>query len=105
MALTGNWLLAVLFFLIRELINDMDIPTRQSYSMAIVPTEARTATASVTNLGRTMAQAVSPALAGVVAQATALGIPIIVGSLIKLVYNGALYAMFRSVKAPEESRD
>ena len=105
MALTGNWLLAVVFFLTRELINDMDIPTRQSYSMAIVPTEARTATASVTNLGRTMAQAVSPALAGVVAQATALGIPIIVGSLIKLVYNGALYAMFRSVKAPEEIRD
>ena len=105
MALTGNWLLAVVFFLIRELINDMDIPTRQSYSMAIVPTEARTATASVTNLGRTMAQAVSPALAGVVAQATTLGIPIIVGSLIKLVYNGALYAMFRSVRAPEESRD
>ena len=105
MALTGNWLLAVGFFLTRELINDMDIPTRQSYSMAIVPTEARTATASVTNLGRTMAQAISPALAGVVAQSTALGIPIIVGSLIKLVYNGALYVMFRSVRAPEESRD
>ena len=104
MALTGNWLLAVTFFLVRELINDMDIPTRQSYSMAIVPSEARTATASVTNLGRTMAQAISPALAGVVAQSTALGVPIIVGSLIKLVYNGALYAMFRSVKAPEEGQ-
>ncbi len=103
MALTGNWLLAVVFFLVRELINDMDIPTRQSYSMAIVPSEARTATAGVTNLGRTMAQAISPALAGVVAQSTTLGIPIIVGSLIKLVYNGALYVMFRSVKAPEES--
>ena len=104
MALTGNWLLAVVFFLTRELINDMDIPTRQSYSMAIVPPEARTATASVTNLGRTLAQAISPAIAGVVAQSTALGIPIIIGSLIKLVYNGALYAMFRSVKAPEEGR-
>ncbi len=105
MALTGNWLLAVVFFLIRELINDMDIPTRQSYSMAIVPPEARTATASVTNLGRTMAQAISPAIAGVVAQSTALGVPIIVGSLIKLVYNAALYVMFRAVKSPEEIRD
>ena len=104
MALTGNWLLAVVFFLVRELINDMDIPTRQSYSMAIVPPEARTATASVTNLGRTFAQAISPALAGVVAQSTTLGIPIIVGSLIKLVYNGALYIMFRSVRAPEEGK-
>ncbi len=105
MALTGNWLLAVVFFLTRELINDMDIPTRQSYSMAIVPLEARTATAGVTNLGRTLAQAISPAIAGVVAQSTALGIPIIVGSLIKLMYNAALYVMFRSVKAPEEERE
>ena len=105
MALTGNWLLAVIFFLTRELINDMDIPTRQSYSMAIVPPEARTATASVTNLGRTTAQAISPALAGVVAQSTLLGIPIILGSAIKLIYNAALYLMFRSVKAPEESQE
>ncbi len=105
MALTGNWLLAVVFFLIRELINDMDIPTRQSYSMAIVPPEARTAMAGVTNLGRTMAQSVSPALAGVVAQSTLLGIPIILGSVIKLIYNGALYVMFKSVKAPEEGRE
>ena len=104
MALTGNWLLAVFFFLLRELINDMDIPTRQSYSMAIVPPEARTATASVTNLGRTTAQAISPALAGVVAQSTLLGAPIIIGSVTKLVYNAALYVMFRSVKAPEEER-
>ncbi len=104
MALTGNWLLAVVFFLIRELINDMDIPTRQSYSMAIVPPEARTATASVTNLGRTTAQAISPALAGIVAQSTLLGVPIVVGSVIKLVYNAALYVMFRSVRAPEEDR-
>ena len=105
MALTGNWLLAVVFFLIRELINDMDIPTRQSYSMAIVSPEARTAMAGVTNLGRTTAQSVSPALAGLVAQSTLLGAPIVLGSLIKLVYNGALYVMFKSVKAPEEGRE
>ena len=103
LALTGNPLLAVVFFMARELINDMDIPTRQSYSMAIVPPEARTATAGMTNLGRTLAQAITPAIAGFVASSTALGIPIIVGSVIKLAYNGALYAMFRTVRAPEES--
>ena len=105
MALTGNPALAVSLFMARELINDMDIPTRQSYSMAIVPPDARTATASVTNLGRTLAQTVTPALAGFVAQTTALGVPIVIGSAIKLVYNGALYAMFRSVAAPEEDED
>ena len=103
LALTGDPLLAVAFFMARELINDMDIPTRQSYSMAIVPPEARTAVAGMTNLGRTLAQAVTPAIAGFVASSTALGIPIIVGSAIKLAYNGALYAMFRTVRAPEES--
>ena len=81
----------------------MDIPTRQSYSMAIVPPESRTATAGVTNLGRTLAQAISPGIAGLVAQSFTLGVPIVVGSIIKLVYNAALYAMFRNVKSPEEA--
>ncbi len=102
MALTGNAALAVFFFMTRELINDMDIPTRQSYSMAIVPPEARTAMAGVTNLGRTLAQAVTPAIAGAVATSAALGTPIIVGSVVKLAYNAALYLMFRSIRAPEE---
>ena len=103
LALTGNPWLAVTFFMARELINDMDIPTRQSYSMAIVPPEARTTTAGMTNLGRTLAQAVTPAIAGLVASSTALGVPIVIGSVIKLGYNGALYLMFRTVRAPEES--
>ena len=102
MALTGNLWLAVTFFMLRELANDMDIPTRQSYSMAVVPPEARTATASMTNLGRTFAQTVSPGLAGFVAQTTFIGAPLIVGSSITLVYNVALYLTFRSIKAPEE---
>ena len=95
-----NPFLAVALFMSRELINDMDIPTRQSYSMAIVPADARTTTAGVTNLGRTLAQAVTPAAAGWVGETTALGVPIVIGSVIKLVYNAALYAMFRTVRAP-----
>ena len=102
MALTGTPFLAVVLFMIRELINDMDIPTRQSYSMAIVPADARTTTAGVTNLGRTLAQAVTPAAAGWVGETTSLGVPIVIGSVIKLVYNAALYAMFRTVRAPDD---
>ncbi len=102
MALSGNLWLAITFFMARELTNEMDIPTRQSYSMAIVPPEARTATAGVTNLGRTLAQTVTPGIAGFVAQTLTLGAPIILGSAIKLVYNGLLYGMFGKVKAPEE---
>lgn len=102
MALTDNLALAVFFFMARELINDMDIPTRQAYSMAIVPPEARTATAGVTNLGRTAAQTVAPLIAGPIAQTAALGVPIIIGGVIKLLYNAALYIMFRSVREPDE---
>ena len=102
MALTGTPSLAIAFFMTRELINDMDIPTRQSYSMAIVPADARTTTAGVTNLGRTLAQAVTPAVAGWVGGQTALGVPIVIGSVIKLVYNAALYSMFKSIRAPDD---
>ncbi len=102
MAFTGNLWMAVAFYLARELSNDMDVPTRQSYMMAVVPPESRTATASVTNLGRTVAQTLSPGTAGYVAQITFLGAPFLIGSGIKLVYNVALYLMFRGVKSPDE---
>ena len=103
MALTGTPALAVTFFLIRELINDMDIPTREAYTMAIVPAGARTSAAGLTNLGRTLAQAVAPVFGGYVAAATALGAPILIGSVVKLGYNALLYAMFRTVQTPDET--
>ena len=94
-AFAGNVWVAIALLLARELSNDMDIPTRQSYTMAIVPPEARTATAAFTNLGRNVTQTVSPVLAGLVAQLTFLGAPFIIGGGVKLVYNTALYLMFR----------
>ena len=103
MALTGTPALAVTFFLIRELINDMDIPTREAYTMAIVPPGARTSAAGLTNLGRTLAQAIAPLFGGYVAAATALGAPILIGSAVKLGYNALLYAMFRTVQTPDET--
>lgn len=103
MALTGTPALAVTLFLIRELINDMDIPTREAYTMAIVPPGARTSAAGLTNLGRTLAQAVAPLFGGYVATATALGAPILIGSAVKLGYNALLYAMFRTVQTPDET--
>ena len=102
-AFAGNAWLAVTLLLARELSNDMDIPTRQAYTMAIVPPEARTATAGFTNLGRNVTQSISPVLAGLVAQLTFLGAPFIIGGGVKLVYNAALYAMFRGVEAPDEA--
>ena len=103
MALSFNVWLAVAFFLLHEICNDMDVPTRQSYTMAIVPAESRTAMASLNNLGRNMAQTVSPTLAGIIAQLAYLGAPFIVGAVTKLVYNALLLQMFRGIKPPEET--
>ena len=103
MAFSFNVWLAVAFFLLHEICNDMDVPTRQSYTMAIVPAESRMAMASLNNLGRNMAQTVSPTLAGIIAQLAYLGAPFIVGAVTKLVYNALLLQMFRGIKPPEET--
>ncbi len=102
MALAGNFWICICLYLLRELSNDMDVPTRQSYMMAIVPEKSRTKTAGMTNLARTVAQTVSPTIGGILANLTFLGMPFLIGSGIKLVYNGALFLMFRDINAPEE---
>ena len=102
MAFSFDIWLAVAFFLLHEICNDMDVPTRQSYTMAIVPAESRTAMASLNNLGRNMAQTVSPTLAGIIAQIAYLGAPFVVGAILKLAYNALLLQMFRGIKPPEE---
>ena len=80
----------------------MDVPARQSYTMAITPAESRTAMAGLNNLGRNAAQTISPAVAGQIAGAAFLGAPFLVGAATKLAYNGLLVWMFRGVKPPEE---
>ena len=102
LAFSGNVWAAVVFFLLHEVCNDMDVPARQSYTMAIVPPESRTAMASLNNLGRNMAQTVSPTLAGIIAQLAYLSAPFLVGAVTKLVYNALLLQMFRGIKPPEE---
>ena len=105
MAFSFNVWLAVAFFLLHEICNDMDVPARQSYTMAIVPHESRTAMASLNNLGRNVAQTVSPTLAGVIAQVAYLSAPFLVGAVTKLVYNALLLQMFRGIRPPEEVRE
>ena len=102
MAFSFNIWLAVAFFLLHEICNDMDVPTRQSYTMAIVPPESRTAMASLNNLGRNAAQTISPVMAGFIAQAAFLGAPFLLGAATKLVYNLMLYQMFKGIKPLEE---
>ena len=95
-------LLAVAFFLARMSISQMDVPTRQSYTMAVVDPDERTATAGITNVARTTTSAISPAIAGVAFSAGALSAPFFIAGVLKILYDGLIYLTFRNVHPPEE---
>src|SRR5439155_5102572 len=88
----------------RYLLSQMDVPTRQAYVMAVVEDREREAAASMTNLARTLAQAISPAVTGWVMQAVALSAPFVLGGGGKIVYDLLLYATFKDVKLRDEAR-
>jgi MFS family permease len=90
--------LAVGFLLARHLLSQMDVPTRQAYVMAVVADHEREAAASLTNLTRTVAQAITPTLTGWVMQAVALSAPFVLGGALKIVYDLALWWTFKDVK-------
>ena len=94
--------LAAGLFLGRESLVEMDVPTRQSYVMAIVPPHRRTFASGVTNLTRTIGWAIGPPIAGVVMQYVVLAAPLFIGGGMKIVYDIVLYRSFRHVRPPEE---
>jgi predicted MFS family arabinose efflux permease len=93
---------AAVLFLVRESLNEMDVPTRQSYVMAVVRPEERLAAAGVTSLVRSVGWALAPALAGVLVQAGGLGVPLVMAGATKITYDLLLWREFRRVKPPEE---
>jgi len=95
------WIAAVLF-LLREGLVEMDVPTRQSYVMAVVRPEERTFASGVTNLVRVGAWAVAPGFAGLFIRTVTQAAPLFIGAGLKIVYDIALYAAFRRLKPPEE---
>jgi MFS family permease len=99
--LTASPALAGALFLGREALVEMDVPTRQSYVMAVVEPHERTFASGVTNLTRTMMWAVAPPIAGLVMRQV-LAAPLVIGCALKIAYDLLLYAAFRKHKAPEE---
>lgn len=102
--LAPNLTIAVLLFLMREALVEMDVPTRQSYLVAVVRDEERTRASGITNLTRGVAWAVAPAIAGSLMRTLGLSAPLLVGPGLKIAYDLLLYRAFRHVKPPEERR-
>jgi MFS family permease len=94
--------LALLFLFLRALLSSMDKPARSSYVMAVVSPAERAAAAGITAVPRSLAAAISPAIAGYLLTLTSFGWPLVISGTLKIVYDLALLAMFRKVKPPEE---
>ena len=93
----------VLLLFVRSALSQMDVPTRSSYVMAIVPPAERPAAASVTTVPRSWAAAASPLLAGYLLSVSTFGWPLIAAGGLKIVYDLLLLAYFRNVRPPEEA--
>jgi MFS family permease len=103
-ALMPTFPLAALLLLARQVLSQMDVPTRQAYSMALVPPDARTATASVTSLARSAGAATSPVVAGALLQGplVVVGLPLLLSGAIKSAYDLTLWAVFRRIQPVDE---
>jgi MFS family permease len=101
--LMPNATLAVAFLLGRMALSQMDVPARQSYVMAVVPPEERTAASSVTNVPRSLAAALTPLLAGAMLEHSTFGWPLICGGAVKALYDILLLIQFRAHRPPEET--
>ena len=98
-----GWAIALLF--VRAALSQMDVPTRSSYVMAIVPVAERPAAASITSVPRSLASAASPFLAGWLLTMSTFGWPLLAAGGLKIVYDLLLLAFFGKVKPPEERRE
>jgi MFS family permease len=96
--------LAIGLLLLRFSISQMDVPTRQSYTMAVVAPDERSAASGVTAIARSVGAALSPALTGVFfGTASLFSLPFFLAGSLKIVYDLLLYREFRALKPPEEN--
>ena len=93
---------AILLFLCREALVEMDVPTRQSYVAAVVLPNERTFASGITNLARNIFWAIGSTVAGFFMQSVAFSAPLVIGGGAKISYDLLLYRAFRKLRAPEE---
>jgi MFS family permease len=95
--------LAILALLLRFSISQMDVPTRQSYTMAVVSPDERSAAMGVTSIARSVGAALSPAITGqLLAVPGLIGVPFVIAGSLKIVYDVLIWRGFKAIKPPEE---
>jgi len=97
--------LAAGFLILRATISQMDVPTRQSYTMAVVEPDERSAASGVTTIARSVGAAASPVLSGIFLSSVLLfNLPFFLAGCLKIAYDILLYSRFRALKPPEEQQ-
>ena len=101
--LMPNLPLAIIVYLLRFSISQMDVPTRQSYTMAVVEPEERSAAAGVTGVARTIGASMAPIFTGILFSNPALlSLPFLISGSLKIIYDLILYRSFQAHRPPEE---
>jgi len=101
--LMPNLPLAIAMLLLRFSISQMDVPTRQSYTMAVVAPDERSAAAGITGIARTTGASLSPVFTGpLLANAALMNVPFFLSGGLKIIYDLLLYRSFKAIKPPEE---
>jgi predicted MFS family arabinose efflux permease len=96
--------LAVAVLLVRFSISQMDVPTRQSYTMAVVSPEERSAAGGITGIARTTGAAISPLFAGLLfGRPSLINVPFFLAGGLKIAYDLLLYRAFARLPSPEET--
>jgi MFS family permease len=101
--LMPNLPLAIAMLLVRFSISQMDVPTHQSYTMAVVAPDERSAAAGITGIARTTGASLSPVFTGpLLANAALMNLPFFLSGGLKIIYDLLLYRSFKAIKPPEE---
>ena len=96
--------LAIVFWQCRAFLSQMDVPTKDSYTMAVVGPEERIAFASISMVSRSAAGAIGPTVTTAIWNAASAATPLVGSALLKITYDLSLYFMFRNVRPPEEEQ-
>ncbi len=93
---------SLFFWLGKSLLSQMDVPTRQSYTMAIVKPEERSRFQALLNLPRSVTMAIGPSISAYIMQFVGVSTPFLIAGIIKAGYDIALWFTFKDIKPPEE---
>ncbi|HEX9786464.1 MAG TPA: MFS transporter [Candidatus Binatia bacterium] len=95
--------LAVVMLLLRNSLSQLDVPTRQSYTMAVVDADERAASAGILSVARNTGAALAPLFTGAILARPTWGLPFLLAGGLKVIYDLWIFAVFRKVKPPEET--